>query len=280
MRTVDSIQALRSALPKDLEVGFVPTMGALHDGHVSLVQASKARGLFTVASIFVNPTQFNDPGDFEKYPVDLEGDLARLLSANCDLVFLPARETIYPPDQKKEEFQHDFGNLETVFEGAFRPGHFRGVGEVVHILFSIVQPDVAFFGQKDLQQLAVIHRLVEEIGTRVEIVGMPTIREADGLAMSSRNRRLSSEERRESTTLYAALQHAKAAFGKEGLPAIFDRVKAMFRDTRTLKLEYFDIIEIGSFKRAEDIQPSKEYYAIIAAYAGEVRLIDNLKLVS
>lgn len=200
MKIAKNRQELSNCLNSEAPIGFVPTMGALHDGHLSLVQESKSRGLFTVASIFVNPTQFNDPKDFEKYPIDTDADLKKLESVGCDIVFLPDPEDIYSTDEEKQ-YVHDFGDVETRFEGAFRPGHFKGVGQVVHILFDLVKPNVAFFGQKDFQQLQVIKQLVGQENLPIEIVGMPTVREDDGLAMSSRNRRLNKGQRSEANVV-------------------------------------------------------------------------------
>lgn len=259
-------------------IGFVPTMGALHEGHLSLVRESKSRGLFTVVSIFVNPTQFNNPEDLARYPVDLDRDQRMLEVAGCDLVFIPDREEIYPAHNGSDAYIHDFGFLESRFEGHFRPGHFRGVGQVVHIFFEIIQPGVAFFGEKDFQQLQVIRRLVEITGMDTEIVGMPTIREEDGLAMSSRNRRLNKQQRTSSLILHKALAHARQYKDSRPLSVIRQDVAAMFSQEPLAELEYFDIIHSGSFDPAETYIPSTDQRVVIAAYVGEVRLIDNMAL--
>lgn len=277
MEIAERIDQLKAILPTDRKVGFVPTMGALHDGHISLVRASKERGLFTVASIFVNPTQFNDPADFEKYPIDTETDLAKLRSAGCDLVFLPKRGEIYASDQDDSRYIHDFGALEQRLEGAFRPGHFRGVGQVVHILFDAVEPDVAFFGEKDFQQLQVIRKLVEILARPIEIVGIPTVREADGLAMSSRNRRLDPQQRESSTLLFESLEFARKAIQTMSLDKIREEVSTRFTRSETLDLEYFDIIDPATFLPRKD-KNEGVCHAVIAAYCGEVRLIDNMLL--
>ena len=277
MKIAKNRQELSNCLNSGSRIGFVPTMGALHDGHLSLVHESKSRGLFTVASIFVNPTQFNDPKDFEKYPIDTDADLKKLESAGCDMVFLPHREDIYPADEEKQ-YMHDFGDLETRFEGAFRPGHFKGVGQVVHILFDLVKPNVAFFGQKDFQQLQVIKRLVEQENLPIEIVGMPTIREVDGLAMSSRNRRLNADQRATATLLFQALTYAKTHLKNEPVDAIRSHVQALFRQSEQMQLEYFDIIHPENFFPAEKYHEEARFHAIISAYAGEIRLIDNMQL--
>lgn len=259
------------------QVGFVPTMGALHEGHLSLVAESRNRGLFTVVSIFVNPTQFNNPEDLAKYPRDTEADLHKLRAAGCDLVFLPEPEEIYPPGTDQKRYIHDFGHLEHVFEGHFRPGHFRGVGQVVHILFEIVRPELAFFGEKDFQQLQVIKRLVALMDAPIEIVGMPTVREHDGLAMSSRNRRLSPEARQAASVLYTALEFARKNI--RVLPPDRIRAEAEHLFNRAgVKLEYFEIIDEDSFCKAENTDSAKNLRGIVAAYAGGIRLIDNMRL--
>lgn len=252
-------------------------MGALHDGHISLIKASVNRGLYTVASIFVNPTQFNNPEDFAKYPIDTDADLDKLRLAGCDLVFLPTKEEMYPTETPNEKYLHDFGKLETTIEGAYRPGHFKGVGQVVHILFEAVNPDVAFFGEKDFQQVQVIRSLAKQIEHKVQIEAMPTVREADGLAMSSRNRRLNSEERSEALALYKALTFAAQNAAKLSAAEIKAEVDKIFSTSHIMKLEYFEIINPDDFEVIEGKIQSPAH-AVIAAYAGEIRLIDNMKL--
>ena len=181
---------LESIKSQNIQIGFVPTMGALHPGHTSLIDLSKKRGLFTICSIFVNPTQFNDQNDLKNYPRTPEKDLEMLKLAGCDAVFMPSVSEIYPKEDKR---QFDFGHLDTILEGAHRPGHFLGVAKVVSILFDIVKPHIAFFGSKDYQQVMVIKELVRQLKLSIEIVPCPIIREADGLAMSSRNMRLNKE---------------------------------------------------------------------------------------
>lgn len=277
MIAVRHTEELRNSLPPNVEIGFVPTMGALHDGHMALVRASKERGLFTVASIFVNPTQFNDQQDFEKYPTDLEGDMTKLASADCDLVFIPDRDEVYGKRMDNPAYVHSFGHLEDRYEGAFRPGHFRGVGQVVHILFELVQPDVAFFGKKDFQQLQVIRALVEMANMNIEIVGVETVREDNGLAMSSRNLRLDSTGREVSTLIYASLVKAKEKLPNESLTAIREEIATAFATTEGIELEYFDIIDPVTFQPKET-RAGGANHAVIAAHAGSVRLIDNMEL--
>ncbi|MEQ9186719.1 MAG: pantoate--beta-alanine ligase [Cryomorphaceae bacterium] len=277
MHRATTKQQIAQLLPSNRKLGFVPTMGALHDGHISLIAASKNRGLFTVASIFVNPTQFNNSKDFEKYPIDTEKDCELLANAGCDLVFLPPRDEIYPDKEEASKYIHDFGPLESRLEGAFRPGHFRGVGQVVHILFDIVRPDYAFFGEKDFQQLQIIRALESMLDQRIEVVGMPTIRENDGLAMSSRNRRLNPDQRRAGGLIYKALCLAKSQLKSLSLDVIRREVADLFEHEPLMQLEYFDIVDPTTFesRKSGDQGP---FHAVIAAYAGEVRLIDNMRL--
>lgn len=257
-------------------IGFVPTMGALHDGHLQLVKASKDRGLYTVASIFVNPTQFNDPTDFEKYPINHERDIEALKSVGCDAVFIPTVDEVYRKSDDTSKYKHDFGAIERVYEGAHRPGHFEGVGRVVHILFDIVNPEVAFFGEKDFQQLAVIKMLVSMLKMNVEIVGVPTVREKSGLAMSSRNERLTREQKKKATLIFECLTWAKNEFGKQSNHLITVEVAKRFRTDQEWQLEYFDLIDGISFLPAKD--DSHSVRAVVAAKLGEIRLIDNMKI--
>jgi pantoate--beta-alanine ligase len=257
-------------------VGFVPTMGALHDGHLHLVRTSKERGLFTVVSIFVNPTQFNDANDFEKYPVNHHRDIEALLSSGCDLVFIPSVDEVYRSTDDPNKYKHDFGAIERVYEGAQRPGHFEGVGRVVHILFDIVKPNVAFFGEKDFQQLAVIRALVSLCKMEMEIVGVPTVREKSGLAMSSRNERLSTTQRDKAVLIFNSLSWAKSQFGKMSNSEICHEVAKRFEADLEWNLEYIDLIDGDTFESAQD--GSMNIRAVIAAKLGEIRLIDNMKI--
>lgn len=278
MKIVNSKSEVREALTDRALVGFVPTMGALHSGHVSLVRASRDRGLFTVASIFVNPTQFNNSSDLDAYPIDIEGDLKQLEEAGCDLVFIPTKDEIYEGKVDDERYLHDFGHLETLYEGKFRPGHFKGVGQVVHLLFEIVEPQVAFFGEKDFQQLQIIRSLVKRCNMDIEIVGMPTVREEDGLAMSSRNRRLTKAQRQKADLLFKALTYASERLDVETTSDISIGVSRMFEIDPEFQLEYFSIIDPESFETVGDNVVPAHPRGIISAYLGEVRLIDNMQL--
>ncbi|MDI1323917.1 MAG: pantoate--beta-alanine ligase [Algoriphagus sp.] len=258
-------------------IGFVPTMGALHEGHLDLVKKSKKECDFTVVSIFVNPTQFNNPEDFAKYPTSLEPDLKKLEEEGTDFVFLPDTSTIYP---EKPVLTLNFGELEYVLEGGFRPGHFNGVGIVVSKLFHIIKPDKAFFGQKDLQQVAVIKRLVRDLSFNLDLVIVPTRREIDGLAMSSRNLRLNPDERSQALILYSSLTKAKGELlaGKSWLD-VHNQIIQDFNETPLAKLEYFELVHPEHFTQFETFDPLQKSSICVAAFLGSVRLIDNLPII-
>lgn len=259
------------------QLGFVPTMGALHQGHLDLVAKSTASMDYTVVSIFVNPTQFNSSEDFQNYPQTLEADLAHLKAAGADYVFVPSVATLYP---HPTHLRFDFGDLEHVLEGAFRPGHFNGVGLVVSKLFHLIQPSRAFFGQKDLQQVAVIKRLVQDLSFDLSIEVVPTCREKDGLAMSSRNMRLNSEERQQALLLYTCLTQAKERLlaGEPWTKVLADTQEAFSTATNT-KLEYFALLHPETFEIFDTFTQADSRSLCIAAYVGPVRLIDNLSII-
>ncbi|WP_017733267.1 pantoate--beta-alanine ligase [Nafulsella turpanensis] len=258
-------------------IGFVPTMGALHQGHLSLIEASLSQTDLTVCSIFVNPTQFNNPQDLEKYPRTLEKDRELLEKAGCQVLFCPGQQEMYP---NVSYTNFSFGLLETVMEGYFRPGHFHGVGLVVSKLFHIVQPNLAFFGQKDLQQCRIIEQLAKDLFFNVSVVVVPTMREADGLAMSSRNVRLQPGERKEAAILYKVLQEsANRLLAGEGVQEIKKAAERTLTNTTTgVRLEYFCIADGGTLQPVKDVQQHKQLALCVAGYVGEVRLIDNLLL--
>ncbi len=258
-------------------VGFVPTMGALHEGHLSLTRASKAKSDLTVVSIFVNPTQFAPSEDLAKYPRTLDQDTELLISEKIDILFIPSKEEIYP--QGASTFV-EVENITEGFEGAIRPTHFRGVATVVASLLNIVQPDVAFFGQKDLQQAALIKRMARDLHFPIRIEVCETFREADGLAMSSRNRFLSSEEREESLILSGTLFGVRDDL-LAGLPVSEAKLRGikLFNSLKKKAiLEYLDIISPETFQLAESFKDSEEVGVIIAAKLGATRLIDNILL--
>jgi pantoate--beta-alanine ligase len=264
------------AIKTDKIIGFVPTMGALHEGHLQLIRASKSSCDLTIVSIFVNPTQFNNPVDFDTYPNTLEVDLEKLRQENVDVVYTPSIKEIYP---ESPELRFSFGILETNLEGAFRPGHFNGVGLVVSKLLNIIRPHVAFFGQKDLQQVAIIGRLVKDLSFPVDIVTVPTMREADGLAMSSRNLRLSLLHREASLILFNSLNKAKKELiaGKAWF-AVQQEIVCDFEKSQLAELEYFELIDPASFEVLADFRPSLSSSICVAAYLGEIRLIDNISI--
>ena len=262
---------------KGAKVGFVPTMGALHRGHASLFDFAQKNCDLVVVSIFVNPTQFNNPKDLETYPRDLQADLAFLEGINPNiLVFAPSTTTIYGENVSALDF--DFDGLDAVMEGAFRPGHFEGVATVLKYLFEIVNPDMAFFGEKDYQQLQIIKKLVELEQIPVEIIGCPISRHDDGLAESSRNQRLSKQHREAAPFIYKTLMQAKSLFNDKSTTEVEAFVENEFKGHALLNLEYFEIANANSLAHAREKKADEQYRAFIAAFADEVRLIDNIAL--
>ena len=257
------------------KIGFAPTMGALHEGHLSLYKAAKKENDEVISSIFVNPTQFNNPDDFQKYPKTLEKDLELLEKAGVDAVYVPNVEEMYPDGLNSKKY--DFEGLENEMEGKYRPGHFDGVGTIVEELFRQVQPHNAYFGEKDYQQLAIIKKMVEKTKLPVKIHGVPTLREEDGLAMSSRNVRLTETQRKEATIIYETLEKVKEWFKVISLEEIKQKVTDIFRNSN-FELEYFVIADEETLKEANAIDENREYRAFIVAYADTVRLIDNMHL--
>jgi pantoate--beta-alanine ligase len=257
-------------------IGFVPTMGALHDGHLSLVRQSRFQCDLTVASVFVNPTQFNNADDLKNYPRTLDTDVELLGKEYTDILFAPSESEIYPDASARNNFPAvDLGALDRVMEGAHRPGHFRGVLQVVHRLFDIVRPDVAFFGEKDYQQLAVIRRMVDQLGLPVRIVGCPTCRESDGLAMSSRNVRLTAEERAEAPVLYKALSHIRKNWEERPLEQLKAEAVAMIRKNGMVEVEYLEVADATTLEPVAVVDGATHVRCFVAARIGAVRLIDN-----
>jgi len=253
-------------------VGFVPTMGALHQGHLSLLAQAKQQTSIAVCSIFVNPTQFNDPKDLEKYPRPIEADIAKLEQAGCDVLFKPPVSEMYAGN---ENWHLDIGEIEHLLEGKFRPGHYQGVMQVVHKLFSIIQPNQAFFGQKDYQQVMVIEQMVSQLNLPVKIVMCPIERENDGLAMSSRNIHLTADDRRHALVLSRALNKAKANFeAGELLNAVAQYSTELISHENGTELEYFELADGETLLPASP--NSKHIVALVAARVGRTRLIDNL----
>ena len=257
------------------KIGFAPTMGALHQGHLSLYEAAKHENDEVISSIFVNPTQFNNVDDFKKYPKTLEKDLEMLEKAGVDAVYVPSVEDIYSGNLASKKY--DFDGLDEEMEGKYRPGHFEGVGTVVEELLRQVQPHNAYFGEKDFQQLAIIKKLVKKLNLPVKIHGVPTLREEDGLAMSSRNLRLNEEQRKEAILIYKTLLQVNDWFRVISVEEIKKRVKEIFEKSE-LDLEYFVIADEKTLKETDFFYKDKKYRAFIVAYAGDVRLIDNMHL--
>jgi pantoate--beta-alanine ligase len=255
-------------------IGFVPTMGALHHGHISLVQASKEQNETTVCSIFVNPAQFNNKEDFDRYPVTTEKDIELLISSGCDILFLPPQEQVYPTGYEKKVF--DLGKIETMLEGQYRPGHFQGVCNVMDRLLEIVHPQQLYMGQKDYQQCMVVQKLLELSGRRtVELVVEPTMREADGLAMSSRNMRLSVEDREKAPTIYKALTYIQNNLSQLPLKIIKRTAREML-ETQGFTIDYIEIVDAYTLENT--IGHSQKIVALIAASINNIRLFDNMIL--
>ena len=259
------------------KVGFAPTMGALHDGHISLYEAARKENDLVISSIFVNPTQFNNASDLEKYPRTIEKDIEILeKSALVDAVYIPEVTDIYPEGLKSKEY--NFDGLENEMEGKFRPGHFNGVGTVVEELFRQVKPDNAYFGDKDYQQLAIIKKLVEKLNLAIKIHGVPIYREKNGLAMSSRNKRLDHEQCEAAKVIYETLVKVNDWFRIITVSEIYQRVKDIFENQRGMVLEYFEIADETTLKETDFFYKDRSYRAFIVVFVGDVRLIDNLHL--
>ncbi len=262
---------------KGLKTGFVPTMGALHAGHLSLIQKSRTRTDITVCSIFVNPAQFNDPADFEKYPATIDKDILQLEQAGCDLLFFPSVNEVYPAGVPTEA-TIELGFIDTVLEGEKRPGHFQGVYKVMDRLLGFVKPDILFLGQKDYQQCMVIRQLIENNGWEIELEIVPTMREPGGLAMSSRNIRLSADARKRAAVIYRSLQFLKDSLEAGRLDKITQTAAEMIR------AEGFDTIDYVTIANAQTLEPLATWdgktgvVALVAAFIEGVRLIDNLRV--
>jgi pantoate--beta-alanine ligase len=276
-KATDLHNYLDSQSKKGKNPGFVPTMGALHEGHISLIQASKKEKDITVCSIFVNPTQFNDAKDFEKYPVTLEKDIYKLETAGCDILFLPYIQEIYPEGIAVKS-NYDLGYLETILEGKYRPGHFQGVCTVVHRLLEIVKPDRLYLGQKDYQQCIVISRLLQLINMKgIRIIICPTVRESDGLAMSSRNMRLGIKERANAVGIFRSLDFIKKNLYKGDMAELKKKAHGLLRQN-DFKIDYAEIADAKTLQPVDIWDGHQKLLALIAAYMNEVRLIDNMLL--
>ena len=275
IRTIKELQAELDTYKKQgKKIGLVPTMGALHAGHASLVKRSVSENSATVVSVFVNPTQFNDKNDLIKYPRNLDADCQLLEEVGATFVFAPAVEEMYPePDTR----QFNFAPLDTVMEGAFRPGHFNGVAQIVPKLFDAVQPDNAYFGEKDFQQLAIIRAMVKQLGYTLHIVGCPIVRETDGLALSSRNARLSKEEREIALNISQTLFKSRTFAASHSLEETVKFVENSIAAVDGLRLEYFQIVDGNTLQPVSNWEDSDYIVGCITVFCGEVRLIDNIK---
>lgn len=272
-RKADLNQFVNSVKSAGKSIGFVPTMGALHAGHIALISAAVKKCDVIIASVFVNPIQFNNPEDLKKYPRTFEQDRKKLEEAGCNAVFYPSVEEMYP---EKVSEHYDFGPLEKVMEGATRPGHFNGVAIVVKRLFDLVRPDMAFFGKKDFQQLAIIKALVKQTAIPVQIIGMDTVREKDGLAMSSRNMLLSAREREIAVQLSETLNYIKANKGDLEPEALENEAKKRLK--QNFKVDYIQIVDGHSLQAITSWDETDYPVVCVAAFIGNVRLIDNLEL--
>ena len=278
MKLIQTIKELKADLSvqreNGLKIGLVPTMGALHEGHVSLVKRSVEENDVTVVSIFVNPTQFNDPTDLQKYPRTLDADCHLLENAGVTIVFAPSFDEIYPePDTRR----FSYAPLDTVMEGAFRPGHFNGVCQIVSKLFDMVAPDRAYFGEKDFQQLAIIRAMVRHMEFPIEIVGCPIVRESDGLAMSSRNTRLSVQERTTALNISKMLFLSKDFAAEHTLEETKRMVEEGIAAVEGLRLEYFEIVDADTMQSVQEWSEAASIVGCITVFCGEVRLIDNIR---
>ena len=281
MKNFTRIKDIQTALKKERRrnktIGFIATMGALHEGHISLIRKSKQENDITVSSIFVNPIQFTNPKDLIKYPRTLKEDLALLESNGCDYVFSPEVKEMYPEEQESIPVR-DFGRLEKVMEGKFRPGHFKGVAIVVKKLFDIISPDIAYFGKKDYQQLLVIRSLVSQFKLPVRVIGCPIIREPDGLAMSSRNMQLSIGERKVASLIYQVLCKVKEKAGTTSVNELKNWAIKKISSNPDFTVEYFEIVDKQTLLVLETWKNKENAMACTAVYLGGVRLIDNIEL--
>lgn len=278
MKIVNSIKELRLQLDEDKQkgkkVGLVPTMGALHAGHISLVKRCVAENDVCVVSIFVNPTQFNNPNDLLTYPRTLDEDCQLLESSGCTYVFAPSVEEMYPePDNRV----FDFGTVAQVMEGARRPGHFNGVAQIVSKLFYAVKPDVSYFGEKDFQQIAVIRAMVKQLEIPVEIVDCPIQRESDGLALSSRNTRLTPEQRQKAPVIARTLKESITFVPEKSVQQVIDYVVSTLNNVPDMNVEYFEIVDGNTLESITNWSDTTYPVGCITVYCGEVRLIDNVK---
>ncbi len=250
-------------------------MGALHDGHLTLIRQAKAETDFVICSIFINPTQFNDPADFLKYPVTVENDIRLLISSGCDMLFLPSKEDLYPQGEHADHF--DLGEIETLLEGAYRPGHFQGVAHIVSLLLDIIEPNKLYVGEKDFQQCLVIQKLLDQQKRNIELRIVQTVREKDGLAMSSRNMRLNAEARKNATAIYNALNEMKRNAFQSTPDKLIASATSML-EAHGFRTDYIAIVDAITLNKIKEWNHNNKPVALIAAFIGDVRLIDNMRL--
>ena len=278
MKLIHTISSLREALTpyrfSGASIGFVPTMGALHEGHATLVKQCASENKVCVVSVFVNPTQFNNKEDLRLYPRTLEADCEMLEALGTTFVFAPSVEEIYPETDTR---LFDFGELDKVMEGRFRVGHFNGVAQVVSKLFGIVQPDAAYFGEKDFQQLAIVREMTKQLDLPIRIIGVPTVRETSGLAMSSRNQRLSETEKANAAEIYRILKKSTEMTDTHSPVEVVDFVIKSINDVSGLRVEYFEIVDGNSLQTISLWKDADCIVGCIAVFCGEVRLIDNIQ---
>ena len=269
------LQKHLKTIAKSKSIGFVATMGSLHGGHLSLISSSKSMCCVTVCSIFINPTQFNDFNDYKNYPKDYNNDISLLKNMGCDMLYIPKAKDVY--EEKIESRKYDLGKVAENLEGKYRPGHFDGVATVVDKLFDIVSPNIAFFGEKDLQQLQVIKKLVSITNRKIDIVGVKTTRESNGLAKSSRNKLLSKEEIKEASIIFECLEYCKHNMHLN-IKKIKLHIENQFLENQKIQLEYIEFVELNTFDKIKVWGEEKTNAVCIAAYINNVRLIDNIIL--
>ncbi|MFW5656804.1 MAG: pantoate--beta-alanine ligase [Bacteroidota bacterium] len=275
-QTANCTEWVRSLQKKNKSIGFVPTMGALHEGHLSLIKKSIEENDYTISSIFVNPTQFNDKGDLEKYPRTLQKDCDMLANTGCSAVFCPSVDEMYPKGKQEHE-TYNLGGLDNVMEGKHRPGHFNGVAMIIDRLFRVVPANRAYFGKKDFQQLAIIKHLVKKLGFNIEIIACPTVREKDGLAMSSRNMLLTPEYRKAAPEIFRALSGSKNYPGIKSVDETKKWVVNEINKNPLLAVEYFEIVNDVDLQPVASWTETPGITGCIAVHAGDVRLIDNIQ---
>ncbi len=274
-KTKKTLSKKLNEIRNNKKIGFVPTMGSLHEGHISLIKESLKTCDITICSIFINPTQFNNTNDFQNYPKSLNEDLIKLKKNNCDIAYTPDVDDLYAENETSKEY--NFGNITKVMEGKYRPGHFNGVATVVEKFFHIIKPKKAFFGEKDLQQLQIIKKLVNQKKINIDIIGMPTIRQKNGLAKSSRNKLLSAEEKKEAAAIYQSLLYSKNNINI-GIPALKKYITKEINSKKNIKIEYVEFVELKNMNKIKKFNNKITCAICVAAYINKIRLIDNIIL--